>query len=461
MPSLLSYLVRPNPECDNTHSGTGSNTVNANWAAVTGVEDWKEFNYQTVLSMYGTLLEHSFTDLPEISPPLRPEECEIWDEDSLEHFLTRSIIPIVRTSLVKAWEYCQSEWNSDDFSGRAIDIGRGGRATNPARYNDTRYRPDWAGIRKDKITATGYRNLCPGDTKLSTKWKSVWSSDARQESEFLPPVSQIQSYCGQHHLVRYGYLITQEELYVVQVSSKAILPGLALTRSPRINPITRSSHKRDESITSAISQISLTMSSSYIEDGSNIEFNHIKVKSIPWSNSGKGKLSIKLALWWLHMLAAAPKTDISIHSNYPPLDSWKSEGANYRHNSTGQLAKHLPKRGIVDMSGTAGAVSQQQDVKQGEPSRGSVKQTEIERPTTASTRKKTWSATRGQYFWIDSMNRTRWLTTDTLVWDEGYRRHYRYEGRQVVWEAKSDSDEDETEDEEASDMDIDNGKGKA
>ena len=298
--------------------------------------------------MYGTILENTAAEPPAVSPPLQSIECEIWDEDSLEHFLTRSIVPFVNHSLAQAWGYCRKNWSADDFSGPSISMGRGGRAMNPTYDNDNRYRPDWAGICEDikSKRGTSYRNLCPGDTKLSTKWQST------QERKKDWPFSnqQIQSYCGQHHMIRYGYIITQKELYVVQITYQKIALGITVTRSPRIHAASSASHRREGSSASAESQPSVEKSSAWAEDNSNLEFKHVKAQSIPWSNSGKGKLTIKLALWWLHMLAGAPLTDISVQSEYPPLDSWKVEGIFYRHNSTGQLTKSPAKEWVYQPS---------------------------------------------------------------------------------------------------------------
>lgn len=193
MPNLLIYLIYPNPAYDNTHSTQGGVTCNSRWSDVTGIEEWREFDYQTLISMYGTILENTAAEPPAVSPPLQSIECEIWDEDSLEHFLTRSIVPFVNHSLGQAWGYCRKNWSADDFSGPAISMGRGGRAMNPTYDNDNRYRPDWAGIREDikSKRGTSYRNLCPGDTKLSTKWQSTLES----KKDWLFPIQQIQSYC--------------------------------------------------------------------------------------------------------------------------------------------------------------------------------------------------------------------------------------------------------------------------
>lgn len=55
-----------------------------------------------------------------------------------------------------------------------------------------------------------------------------------------------------------------------------------------------------------------------------VEYNPMEMKSIPWTNSGPGKLTVKLTLWWLLMMAGAPDADILIKGDYPPLVSHRA-----------------------------------------------------------------------------------------------------------------------------------------
>lgn len=49
---------------------------------------------------------------------------------------------------------------------------------------------------------------------------------------------------------------------------------------------------------------------SYRDDGRGGHGLPIEMKSIPWENHGREKLTVKFALWWLHMLAALFNTCI-------------------------------------------------------------------------------------------------------------------------------------------------------
>lgn len=203
-----------------------------------------------------------------------------------------------------------------------------------------------------------YVNCCPGDTKLATKWHSKNNPNT---GEYFRPIAQVLSYGGDQWNTRYGYVITQSELVVLRFSREVVGPGLASGRSPRAAPapgraltaqtarvperqrgfsttshtsamsIDRQqpahSHSRQTSvasITSSVGGMSIAGTDSgsvYDDSRPDVEYNPVEMKSIPWTDDGPGKLTVKLALWWLHMMAGAPEADISIKSDYPPLVS--------------------------------------------------------------------------------------------------------------------------------------------
>ncbi|KAK2804695.1 hypothetical protein FQN50_006535 [Emmonsiellopsis sp. PD_5] len=364
---LLDILSEPNPTVDNTNSAKGTNTLNAAWTAVTGFRDWKDFSYGTLMSCYGEVLRRPLeSQFPEASPPLTRLEREIWDENSLSHLLARAIIPTVGEALKRGWSLCYPCDNDP------IEIRTGGVAKKTDNQ-DSRFYPVWAGIRssvKQEADARRYLNLCPGEIKLSTKW-----STTIPVPDFDQPVRQIQTYCGLLCGKRYGYIITQEELYVVRVSREEVDPGIAASRPRRARTTPEQpAHGRNMSMASKSSVISMdretpsiyghsrspissgmdvmsvSKSSSFQDDSSGIEYNPIEFKSIPWASSGHGVLTVKLALWWIHMLASAPEQDTSVKSWYPPLDGWEALGdGTYRHFSTG-LIRERPSIGAIETS---------------------------------------------------------------------------------------------------------------
>ena len=48
------------------------------------------------------------------------------------------------------------------------------------------------------MTNFGYKNLCPGETKLASKWST--SEEGQLESDHALPFHQIQTYCGSQQL---------------------------------------------------------------------------------------------------------------------------------------------------------------------------------------------------------------------------------------------------------------------
>lgn len=92
--------------------------------------------------------------------------------------------------------------------------------------------------------------------------------------------------------------------------------------------------------------MSLDQSWSFHDENPGVEYQAVAYKSIPWTREGKGTLTVKLTLWWLHMLASAPGIDTSVQDNYPPLDSWVMKEGKYHHTSTGMTYKE-PRSGAT------------------------------------------------------------------------------------------------------------------
>lgn len=108
---------------------------------------------------------------------------------------------------------------------------------------------------------------------------------------------------------------------MIRVSKESIEPGLAASRVIRNASHQTSdhlSHSRTfstETISSEFQAMSLDTGSSYKDDTNpNIEYGPLLFKSIPWSAAGKRTVTIKLALWWLHM---ETKKDLSVQEAYP------------------------------------------------------------------------------------------------------------------------------------------------
>ncbi|KLJ13877.1 hypothetical protein EMPG_09372 [Blastomyces silverae] len=402
--TLLEYLTERNPELNSDSASQGLPT---SMAAISDIKriDWDDFTLDTLLACYGDILRKPISSLPNCSPDLTNLEREIWTEDTFEHLMTRSIVPHVSVGLAKA----QSEMNISNAIDMTRGGRASTRQLPPsggAGGEGNLLFPDWAGAVKT-ADETGYDNRCPGETKLAEKWKSTMGRDY---VAYDWPITQLLKYCCTQWRTRYGYIINQEEVVVMRFSREKVGSGIALKRSPRepalqqgLSPRSHQrndshtsassqmqidarspqhsrqssqqghshsqSHQRNISLASSFSQISIDnrssdqrsqqsslssgtgaedhpMTSSYCDDEQGIEIQPVEFKRIPWSNSGPKKLTVKLALWWIHMLSGAG-CDVDIGHDYPPLHSWTPVDGGYKHTSTGSIVEAKPTTGEI------------------------------------------------------------------------------------------------------------------
>ncbi|PGG97275.1 hypothetical protein AJ79_09261 [Helicocarpus griseus UAMH5409] len=359
--TLLDYLTEPNPELDSDNALKGPPTFHEVRSEIVPVP-WTDFTLETLLACYGDVLKRRYKEpFPPCSPTLTSIERDIWDEDSFEHLISRAIVPQVNVSL------------GFTDNKKSINMTRGGRAkmgattqevTDSTQAGDQSSKakifPDWAGAAKAKDPQTGYVNRCPGETKLAEKWTS---DTDRQKDFYLWPLAQVVIYCVSNWKTRYGYLINQKELVVLRFSKERIGPGIGANRAQRTMtsqqavppPVPPSS----SAITARVYAFTVTPTyrlarisdyggtqptRSYREDSQDLEhqdYQTVEMMSIPWKESGPGKLTVKLALWWIHMLAGAGR-DTWIEFDYPPLDSWVHVNGLYQHVSTGKTTDKKP-----------------------------------------------------------------------------------------------------------------------
>jgi len=95
--------------------------VGAKWGLtptdpITGLEDWIDFNYNTLMQSHGHVLGQQVPPMPETSPPLTQLEREIFTEDTFETVLDREIMPQVSAALRVAWPLSYSNHNPKDIA---------------------------------------------------------------------------------------------------------------------------------------------------------------------------------------------------------------------------------------------------------------------------------------------------------------------------------------------------------
>lgn len=270
--TLLAYLTKANPSLqlhstrnDSPQSYRPSHTKHDDYPLPSNLKRWNEFKLSTVKKLFGskisTVLDEEFENLRDFSY-VHPESCKIFDEDSFKVLVAKSNQCIVLEALTQT---------PKDINHQSVSMMTGGAAK---VFNKPRKKPDWAG----KSATEEEFNILPGDAKISRNWVSsdlpkrlaVKGSPA-VSTEILWPIRQVLHYCVESQ-ARYGYIISDKELVVLRV-------GL----------------KESQNTATGLSELRHS-----INDESLVEW-----ASIPWEHDDGCKgLTVNLALWVLHLLAA-------------------------------------------------------------------------------------------------------------------------------------------------------------
>lgn len=333
--SLLEILTQPNPRLDSQSVPAGGNTTGNGWVAVTGWRRWSEFNYENLLSVYKSHLFSDWRHPPSVDNPSGFDQ-EIRDERSMDLFLAKYIWPHVNGALAEVSSCRNSSIESLYLA--------------PGSWCHGDEDPDWGLVSRERRDEAKFWNILPGDTKLSAKWRS----DMRKsESEYLRrqwslPVSQVSTY-GVEGGCRYGFIITDEELVVLRFRKESTGPGIASTRSRRtasqLHQRVVSGGTDISSVIESMSQLSYGAQSYNDNEYPQHELLPPEYARIPWSSYGKGRLSIKLSLFCLCLMASKAT---GIETSYPPFDSWRKESRHkFVHNISGFTAKELPRHANI------------------------------------------------------------------------------------------------------------------
>ncbi|KAH6627772.1 hypothetical protein F5144DRAFT_283697 [Chaetomium tenue] len=319
MVKLLDALTTPNVGVDSALIPPGQNTESNTRVTVSDWQPWADFNYDTLTRIFQRELSQEYRGEREPRPLYN--DLRIHNEESFEDLLRRFVTPVVNYAL----------------EGQAISChyGRGTRCPNRDSY-----KPDWSLVSEHHINGEGgYRNLLPGDTKLDAKWQPDMI-DTRDYGEWQKVVSQVATYMA-CYFSRYGFIITDTVLVVLRITRQEVGPGLAASRSRRPRgPNPAASHARHPSDVSMTSD-----GSTFIDnDALNWDYHDPEYAIVPWAAHGRGRLTIKLALWCLAKMASTG--DNTIDYCYPDLDSWRiaADSAGYVHNTSGARKARLSER---------------------------------------------------------------------------------------------------------------------
>jgi hypothetical protein len=263
--TLLHYLTQANPEVETRwRSLSQSETKGDDYPDLRKLALWEDFQLETIVKMFdhklSNLLMERYDNLPNM-PKLRPSSLELYLEACVQDVVTMFNQEIVLEALDKTTP-------RRDFLGQEVWMLRGSKTR--VKWK-TKLAPDWAGRSQLEFE----NNILPGDTKMSKNFDSDSILEAVTEGEeigrnlnHLWPIRQVLWYCYNTGM-RYGYIITDKELIVLRV-------GTYEEKEP----------PTFEDLRTAIRKKS-----------------RVEWRAIPWDNSGN-ELTINLALWTLHILAA-------------------------------------------------------------------------------------------------------------------------------------------------------------
>ncbi|KAL1905195.1 hypothetical protein Sste5344_009039 [Sporothrix stenoceras] len=311
MATLLSVLTSRNPHLDTSKVPWGPNTELDLDFEPLGWVPWVEFSYDNLTEIFREQLKARYDDSSTNNVSALPLDLEICNEHTLELALHRFIMPTVNHCL--------------NVSSKRTHYGSGSRCTHPTA------KPDWSCIGRG-----AYHNYVPGDTKLSAKFDpSMHDTDF---TEWQKVVGQVMSYQAKF-ASRYGFIITDDVLVVMRISCERTGPGIAASRTKRV--ALSFDHSYDGDDTSFANT-----TASFIDDQPvNWEMNSPEYAIVRWDAHGSKRLTIKLALWCLAMMAV--KGGNSIDCSYPALNSWRIEGDRYTHNASGASKTRLGHRDVV------------------------------------------------------------------------------------------------------------------
>ncbi|CAK7225422.1 hypothetical protein SCUCBS95973_005859 [Sporothrix curviconia] len=315
MVTLLSALTSRNPLLDTSRVSEGPNTESADKSPLTWIP-WEEFSYDNLMAIFEKQVSARYEGPSTSLSDALPLDLQICNEQTFELALHRFIMPTVNHCL--------------DVSSTKPHYGPGSRCPHPSA------KPDWSCIGRGK-----YCNYVPGDTKLSAKF---WPSMLRTHIlEWKKVVGQVVAYQAKY-ASRYGFIITDEVLIVMRLTREGTADGIAAGRMNRLG----TSHGVDYNDGEGDSFVNTT--ASFVDNNPmDWELNPPEYAIVPWSAHGRKRLTVKLALWCLAMLAV--KGGNHIDYSYPELNSWRLAGDRYIHNSSGVSKRHLRQRVAIQSHG--------------------------------------------------------------------------------------------------------------
>ncbi|KAI1759292.1 hypothetical protein GGR53DRAFT_514031 [Hypoxylon sp. FL1150] len=312
-PTIRDVLREALPEID-IRVRPGGNSQILEPIRLEVVEDWPEFDHETLYAIFGKDIEKEYKLQKYcMVTPIRQDRIVV-DELSLEDYL--------RAFVSRPVNYALQTLQSQPYFGRGTRAG--------IDYGE----PDWSLISEDRRDQEGYLlNLLPGETKLGTKfWYKM-----PDEGEHAKVLEQATTYMALAH-GRYGFLITDQYLHPLRLSLVPTGRGLAKGRLPRSisNPTIVVAD------TSGVSEGSV-----FVDDNPRDWQYKVEVGTVRLFEPRKGKLCGREGLWYLAQLATFGAS--TILSRYAALNSWSTNpSGGFIHNVTGAWKAKLSKYDELD-----------------------------------------------------------------------------------------------------------------
>ncbi|EPE04333.1 hypothetical protein F503_01337 [Ophiostoma piceae UAMH 11346] len=297
MVTLLSTLTSKNPQLDTSKVPLGPNTVCRRAKEPLGWIPWAEFSYDNLTAIFNEQLMARYDGPSTSRTSTLPLDLEICNEQTFELALHRFIMPTVNHCLA--------------VSSTKPHYGPGSRCTLPDA------KPDWSCVGRGV-----YFNYVPGDTKLSAKfWPSMLDTNFR---EWQKVIGQVMTY-QLKFASRYGFIITDDVLVVMRITSERTGPGIATSRGRRPELVQSVNYNN-------VDASDANTAASFVDD-----------QPLDWEVNPP-QYAI-LALWCLAMMSV--KGGNNIDCSYPALNSWRIEGSRYVHNSSGVTKKRAGRRDVI------------------------------------------------------------------------------------------------------------------
>lgn len=203
--TLLNYFTQPNAELDRSQLKAGPNSLAVGCYDIEGVQPQRDFTREKILECFIDILQANTSADLLYQPPQIPRHCrKLTNESCVEaillkhnHVKVNCALAVVATRLKNRGLQVPISWARGSLS----HVGE-----------DTRLRPDWAGI--IYLENPLYANRVPGDTKQSKKWTSTMRGSTiwNDQEEFHKPLRQALLYCIKVNS-RYGYILTDAEAF--------------------------------------------------------------------------------------------------------------------------------------------------------------------------------------------------------------------------------------------------------